>query len=111
MENIWVGEDGTITLYGAGEHAAINQSERPTVKDDLQQLAAIIESNSAIKTASPVSIDFTTIGEIQDWLDLQKSIAEKAEVPEIKPEPKRKPAWLKRRANRRINARERKEAR
>jgi hypothetical protein len=66
--NIWIKENGDITLYGAGERTVFQPDRKVTIQDDLKQVLAILKSHSSIPESHFEGRSFDCIEELQDWV-------------------------------------------
>jgi len=66
--NIWIRENGDISLYGAGERAVFIPESKGTLEDDLKHVLMIIKNHSSIPKSHFEGLSFESIGELQEWV-------------------------------------------
>jgi hypothetical protein len=66
--NIWIRENGDISLYGAGERAVFNPEIKSTIEDDLKNVLMIIKNHSPISKSHFDGLSFGNIEELQEWV-------------------------------------------
>jgi hypothetical protein len=66
--NIWIKENGEITLYGAGERTVLQPDRKITIQDDLKQVLSILKNHSSLAEAHFEGISFDHIEELQGWI-------------------------------------------
>jgi hypothetical protein len=66
--NIWIKENGDITLYGAGERTVFQPDRKVTFQDDLKQVISILKNHSSIPESYFEERSFKSIEELQDWV-------------------------------------------
>jgi hypothetical protein len=66
--NIWIREDGDITLYGAGERSVFNPESKSTIEDDIKHVLMIIKNHSSIPKYHFDGLSFESIGRLQEWV-------------------------------------------
>ncbi|MEY2193043.1 hypothetical protein AB7942_09905 [Neobacillus sp. BF23-41] len=66
--NIWIKENGEITLYGAGERTVFQPERKITIQDDLKQVLSILKNHSSLAESHFEGISFDNIEELQGWI-------------------------------------------
>ncbi|QIZ10652.1 protein kinase family protein [Priestia megaterium] len=66
--NIWIKENGEITLYGAGERTVFQPDRKITIQDDLKQVLSILKNHSSLAESHFEGISFDHIEELQGWI-------------------------------------------
>ncbi|MFJ5718220.1 hypothetical protein [Neobacillus sp. NPDC093127] len=66
--NIWIRENGNLTIYGSGERAVLYPDSRPTIQADIKQAIQMLKAHSDIDASYFNRHSFETMEELQEWV-------------------------------------------
>jgi hypothetical protein len=95
-ENIWVKENGDLTLYGAGEYKVFTSGHHVTIEDDIRQLLSLIANHTVLSSTFNLEEENLSLDNVRNWVQekFSEPIPSVEEEKEIVEENEEKPGLI-----------------